>query len=1111
MCGSGARVLIFALFFAFAASLSGQPDSSPQIRGIVRSGRIPIPGATVTATNSSDATKVVGWTDLDGSYILQLPKAGSYSLQVEMAGFAPIKKQVTVTNPSVQADLELTLQSRAVQSSQNPISRNGRARGFQTLALTQGAEFSSNAADDIVPQGMPVPGLAANVATESISVNGNSNGSLMSSMSSDELQQRMREAREQYGPGAPGLGGPLGGSGPAGPPGGGAQGFGGAPGGGGPPAGGGVFFGGGGRRGGFDINRPHASIYYSLADSALNAAPYSLTGQSTTKPSYLQQRFGVSIGGPLNIPKLYHGGSKTFFFVNYNGTRSDNPVDTFSTVPTAAERIGNFSSICQTGFTAGICNDRDSSGNVLHQLYSPFTQLAIPNNNLSSAGLPLNSAATGLLTFIPLPNLPGAAQNFRFVTSTTNNSDDLNIRVIQAIGGSHIGSRRRGPQNNLTFGFHYHSADNALTNVFPSVGGDTSTRSFDVPIGYIRSFGKLTNVLRFDFNRNRVSTQNLYAFLQDIAGQLGIGGVSQDPFDWGLPNLSFTNFTGIQDTTPQLLRNQTWTFSDSMIWNHGKHTFRWGGDFRRIQLNTETDSNARGSFVFTGLNTALTSNGSVIPGTGYDLADFLLGLPQQTSVQFGANNYHFRGNSWDFYIQDEWKLRGNLSLNLGLRYEYVSPLSETDNRIVNLDVSPGFTAAVPVLPGETGPFNGVFPATLVHPDRNNFAPRLGVAWKPLHNTVVRAGYGINYNTTAYNTIVQNLAFQPPFSVTQTNVQTAAGQLTLQNGFPSLPNATTNNYGIDPNYRLGYVQIWNSDIQQEIRPTLLLNLDYTGTKGTRLDILEAPNRDASGVRIPGVQPFIWEDSVGDSTAHAASVRLRKRLQRGVSIGGSYTFSKSIDNASTIGTGVTLNGLNAGQNLVAQNAFDLAAERSLSSFDQRHRFTADYLVELPFGHDRLWLSQPGPLRSIFGDWQWSGDWTISSGLPFTPRVLGDFSDVNRGTNGTLRADVTGAQVSISDPSVSEWFNTAAFVTPGVGQFGDARRNSIEGPGTHFFDMAFTKVFPLKESRMLEFRAQFANIFNTPQFTSIDTVINSPTYGRVIGVGSMRSVQFTLRFRY
>jgi trimeric autotransporter adhesin len=679
---------------------------------------------------------------------------------------------------------------------------------------------------------------------------------------------------------------------------------------------------------------------------------------------------------------------------------------------------------------------------------------------------------------------------------------------MHAFGSSTIGPRRRGPQNNLTFGLHYHSVRTDLTNAFPSVGGTTSVRSFDIPIGYIRSIGKLTNVARVDYNRSRTSTRNLYAFNQNIAGNLGIGGVSQDPFDWGLPNLSFKDFGSLTDTNPQLLRNQTITFTDNMIWNHGKHTWRWGGDFRRIQLNTEASNDARGTFVFTGNNTAQIINRSVLPNTGFDLADFLLGLPQQTllqrTAQPGDNNYHFRGNSWDLFVQDEWKLRGNLTLNLGLRYEYVSPFTELNDRIANLILSPGVLTGVgsptatPVLPGQG------FPSTLIHADRNNFAPRVGLAWKAKSNIVVRAGYGINYNTGAYQTIAQQLAFQPPFSLTQTNVQSAIGDLTLQNGFPApAKDVITNNYAVDPNYRLGYVQIWNLDVQQEIKPTLLLNLDYTGTKGTRLDIVDDPNRTATGILIPNVQPFNWETSQSDSVAHAGTVRLRKRLQRGISIGGSYTFSKSIDNASSIGGSAFV---------VAQNPRDLAAERGLSIFDQRHKFTADYLWELPFGRDRRWLTGSRALSAVFGDWNWSGDWTISSGLPFTPRILGNFSEVNRGTNGTLRPDVVlGESVSVSNPSLNQWFNTAAFVTPPPGQFGDARRNSIEGPGSLLFDMAFTKIVPLRESRALEIRAQMANVFNTPQYTSIDTTLNSLSFGRVIAVGAMRTIQFTARFRF
>src|SRR6202041_474651 len=222
--------------------------------------------------------------------------------------------------------------------------------------------------------------------------------------------------------------------------------------------------------------------------------------------------------------------------------------------------------------------------------------------------------------------------------------------------------------------------------------------------------------------------------------------------------------------------------------------------------------------------------------------------------------------------------------------------------------------------------------------------------------------------------------------------------------------------------------------QQIRPTLLVNLDYTGTKGTNLDILEAPNRTLSGILIPGVQAFTYENSVADQRAHAVWLRVRKRLASGFSVGGPYTFSKSLDDASSIGAGATsaasAPGLGAGGTgsagggassrggaaHVAQNPFNLSGERGLSSFNQTQKFTADYLWELPFGHDKHWLTGNTPLRAVLGDWQWSGDWTFASGLPFTPRFVNDVSDVNAGTNATLRPDlVPGQAVSLGNPSI------------------------------------------------------------------------------------------------
>jgi hypothetical protein len=335
-------------------------------------------------------------------------------------------------------------------------------------------------------------------------------------------------------------------------------------------------------------------------------------------------------------------------------------------------------------------------------------------------------------------------------------------------------------------------------------------------------------------------------------------------------------------------------------------------------------------------------------------------------------------------------------------------------------------------------------------------------------------------------------------------------LTLENGFPTPTAAVTNNFAVDKNYKLGYVQIWNLNIQREVTPSLLINVGYNGAKGTDLDIERAPNRLPDGqLRIPGVQPFILETSQGDSILHAGTLQVRKRMRHGMSAQGTYVFSKSIDDASSIGGGAVV---------VAQNDQDLAAERSLSSFDQRHKFIGNFIYELPFGTGKKWLNNNGGwLENVFGDWSWSGNFTVASGYPFTPRVLGAFTDISQGVNGTLRANIVGDPYSGTCPNGFEvgtlecWFNTSAFVIPASGQYGDARRNSITGPGQFAFGMSVSKTMLAKDTRALEVRLAANNVFNHPVFTSIATVLNSPTYGEVISAGSMRTVTLSARYRF
>src|SRR4029077_2155607 len=483
----------------------------------------------------------------------------------------------------------------------------------------------------------------------------------------------------------------------------------------------------------------------------------------------------------------------------------------------------------------------------------------------------------------------------------------------------------------------------------------------------------------------------------------------------------------------------------------------------------------------------------------------------------GTNSYDFRANSFDVYVQDDFRFRPSLSFNLGLRYEYNGPYTEARDQIANLNVGNGFTSAQPVipsgavLPSTTGGLATSSTQSLINPDRNNFAPRIGIAWRPMKQTVVRAGYGINYNLAQNGAIIQNFAFQPPFAITSTNISSPANLLTLQSGFPATNATVTNNFAVDPNYRLGYVQIWNLDIQRQLPAGVVMNLDYNGSKGTRLDVERA-------ITIAGVQPFIYESSAGNSVYHSGSIRLRKRMAHGIAISGTYTYSKSIDDASSIGGGGAV---------VAQNPFDIAADRGLSSFDQRHKFTGNWIYELPFGESHR-FAQRGPLSHILDGWQWSGDFTIGSGLYFTPRVLGNSLDINRGVSGSLRANVTGAPISLGDPSTREWFNTAAFCSPATSgsstpasgstcanpngtSFVDGGRNIVEGRGQITFDMSLNKIITIKESRALEFRIQAANVFNTALFAGINTVVNSLTFGEVTSVGSMRRVTMLARFRF
>ena len=364
-------------------------------------------------------------------------------------------------------------------------------------------------------------------------------------------------------------------------------------------------------------------------------------------------------------------------------------------------------------------------------IYDPATGLPFPGNAIPDSRI--SAASRGLLDFIPLPNLPGAVQNYQFVTSTPQNMDNLGVRV----------SRSLTTRDRLSAGFQLQQrhSETAQTFGFRDV---TDGRGLSFNIGWTRNLTQsFINSLRVDFSRNRTGLVPFFANGADVAGQLGIQGTSGDPANYGPPNLSFTNFGALSDAAPSLRRDQAAGLNEDVTLIHGKHTTRAGIGYRRNQFNTLTDENGRGSFTFSGLLTSrFDASGNPQPGTGFDMGDFLLGLPQSSSVRYGNSSMYFRGASLNGFVQDDWRIHSNFSLNLGLRYEYSQPVYEKYGRTSNLAMAPGFTGVTLVTPG------------LVEPDRNNFSPRIGVAWKPGKSFLVRSGYGIYYNGSVYNGIAE---------------------------------------------------------------------------------------------------------------------------------------------------------------------------------------------------------------------------------------------------------------------------------------------------------------------------------------------------------------------
>ena len=1132
------------LFLLFATLAFGQTQS-----GTVTSGGQAIPGATVTATCGSQ--KITTVTDDAGRFEMGGLPATPCSFSVAMFGFEATPREVTASAAPLSFDLRLQAHATLPSDQNAPQSEQAGGRGFRRRP--PGTSDSANNPPGTAPSGpgrggfggpgrggfgrggqngpgnqaangQPPNAQAVNQGFQNLSLQGNGENQFDAEVAPGEGAVDANGANQAFtitgsvsqgvqaqpgdafglgpggfgGPGGPGgfggpggagnpfaaqnaQGGQDGGAGFGGPGGGGGGGFGGGRGGGGfgggGGRGGGGFGGRGGGRGGPNrnqfgnrINRGRrnqfqGNAYYTFGNSVLNARPYSFTSPTTLsgaevpKAGYASNRFGFSGGGPLVIPKLYSG-DKTFWFVNYTGNRSRNGFDDVTTVPTPAERIGNFSGLGTN-------------------IFYPGTTTPFPNNTIPTSMF--NTAAEGLLQYIPLPNAPGVRNNYQFIGANPSNNDNLQTRINQTVSAKdgidvNFSYQHRNAENLQPFGF-----------VDPTHGYGVSGQ-----LTYRRTISRnWINSLSWNFSRNLTQTLSAFSYGSDIEQTLGITGVNPTPAQFGPPTIQFTNFGSLTDSTPSTTRVQTSALNEQMIQIHGKQTITYGFGLQRRQNNITSDSNARGTFNFTGLE------------TGYDFSDFLLGLPYQSSVATYLNNNdarYLRETTLSAFATDDYRILSNLTINGGLRWEYFSPYNEKYNEMSNLDIAPDLNAVAVVLPGQTGPYSGTFGDGFIKPDYKLFSPRIGIAWKPWKSKqiVVRSGYGVYYNGSVYGSIAQKLVGQPPFAVTTQVFNSAATPLTLEDGFPiEQSDLIANTFAVNRNYHPGYAQNWTTSIQTTFARSYVLNVAYNGIKGTDLDVLELPNRAPLGtpqllvqssLMIPNAGEFTYDNSVGNSTYNAVQVQLQKRMSNHMSYQILYTFSKAIDDTSTLGGGPVL----------IPN--DIGAERALSPTDQRHQLRVNYQFQSPIGNMRY-----GFLANILRGWTVGGNLTATSGTPYTATINGDSSGT--GYTGDARAEATGLPVT----SGSGFFNPAAFAVPAPGTFGDAGRDTIPGIARFALTASFFRSFRIDDKRRIEFRIDSTNPINHVAITQINTTVGSLQYGLPAGAGAMRSMTATVRLRF
>jgi hypothetical protein len=851
----------------------------------------------------------------------------------------------------------------------------------------------------------------------------------------------------------------------------------------------------------------HGSAYEFLRNDKLDARNY-FAPLNFPKPAYRQNQFGATFGGKIIENKL-------FFFANYEGFRRRQERPQVGTVPTLAMRSGDFSAVRDIFDPA---TTRPAAGTTSGFTRDPFPNRMIPRNRWD----PITSR---LIQAYPAPQTSALTTNYTAVMKDVQRWDQGDGRIDWNWNESNVIFGRFSRQDTVT----------TRPSTFPNVtipglstpvslgnedtfAGDSTLLAYNAVLSWIHTFTpSLILEAKMGFNRFNLDFRQEGATPGARLGeQLGVTNSNQGPQSDGIPIVSPSGYFGIGQTRslPIIRIENTFNPRLDLTKLQGKHSLKFGFEVRRRQITQYQTNRGNGRFNFA---RTFTDDPNNTGATGETMAAFLLGAASTIEQDFTLVFPGFRYTEWAGYVQDDWKATSKLTLNLGLRYELDTPLVEVANRQTNFDVVTGKLLIAGFNTDE---------ATGITADKNNLGPRVGFAYQAASGTILRGGYGVFYNPGNSESVYMRRHRQLPFGpiVTADINQFSPTPRRVAQGFDPIPvldfatvagNPVGGMLAVDPNMRSAYIQQYNLQLQQQLPERLVAKVGFVGNIGRRLDTSwnfnqPVPGPGSNNPRRPlfGIAPNITDVTYltfdGKSSYNSLQASLERRFST-IGFVTSYTWSHSIDDVVNAFGG-------ADNGPVPQDRRCRQCDRGDSGFDIRHRFTTALNWALPFGAGRRFDFESRALNIALGGWDTNFIFTAQTGLPFTPVLQTSVSNAGGSRPDRLKSG------ELENPDPFLWFDNsfntanAAWGVPVQYTFGNSGRNILRGPGRVNFDWSMFKDFVASERWRLQYRAEFFNLFNTPQFDLPNPSIGNPAAGRITStIGPNRQIQMGLRLSF